>query len=376
MKDKKRNLERFVGITLNSTFEESLGKSDYYKMEQNYLIKTKDFQEQVFRNFSLDITEKYNNLKKSSKEELFENGIPENTEDAITIFKQNAYNKLKEMNNEVTTDGLGIANRRELELFLYKNKKNMLLTDDEKKEILDEFKEKIFDINLEEFKKITVYDSIKENFDKVNPFILTEVNKEKTSNEKAVFFINNSTTSIKKMELILNTIQYIGGSEKDLVNINRSELVNNNLKDTIVEEIAKFNTPIIRNINVQDYDFNTNIKDKIKEIIEPALEKASQNTSLITDNLKELYVGIGMELNLTEEVGFINHDSQIKRMADAEKILEKNYELLNFDEKATELIYYYKKEFNEENYKRDNNEYYFLKTKMMASYKFEDVFEK
>ena len=252
----------------------------------------------------------------------------------------------------------------------------MLLTDDEKKEILDEFKEKIFDINLEEFKKITVYDSIKENFDKVNPFILTEVNKEKTSNEKAVFFINNSTTSIKKMELILNTIQYIGGSEKDLVNINRSELVNNSLKDTIVEEIAKFNTPIIRNINVHDYDFNTNIKDKIKEIIEPALEKASQNTSLITDNLKELYVGIGMELNLTEEVGFINHDSQIKRMADAEKILEKNYELLNFDEKATELIYYYKKEFNEENYKRDNNEYYFLKTKMMASYKFEDVFEK
>ena len=153
MKNKSRNLERFVGINLTSAMEEVLHDNDHEKKYEKYIIATKEFQEKSFKNFSTIIKEKYENMKPILKEQLFEKEVPKDDEIAIKTFKQVAYEKLKEVNEKVSSNDFGIANRKELEDFVLLHKEKMLLTKEEKKELLDNFKEEVTKINLEDLKK-------------------------------------------------------------------------------------------------------------------------------------------------------------------------------------------------------------------------------
>ena len=281
MKNKSRNLERFVGINLTSAMEEVLHDNDHEKKYEKYIIATKEFQEKSFKNFSTIIKEKYENMKPILKEQLFEKEVPKDDEIAIKTFKQVAYEKLKEVNEKVSSNDFGIANRKELEDFVLLHKEKMLLTKEEKKELLDNFKEEVTKINLEDLKKVTIYDTFKENFDKIKPYILTEVNEQKNSQQKAEMFVENGKTSVSKLNLILDTLKSLELNEDTLINIDRKELLNNSFQDTIIQEVSQYNTPIMRNVNIFSHDFNLTIKDKIKEQIEPILEKANGKSSLI-----------------------------------------------------------------------------------------------
>ena len=370
MKNKSRNLERFVGINLTSAMEEVLHDNDHEKKYEKYIIATKEFQEKSFKNFSTIIKEKYENMKPILKEQLFEKEVPKDDEIAIKTFKQVAYEKLKEVNEKVSSNDFGIANRKELEDFVLLHKEKMLLTKEEKKELLDNFKEEVTKINLEDLKKVTIYDTFKENFDKIKPYILTEVNEQKNSQQKTEMFVENGKTSVSKLNLILDTLKSLELNEDTLINIDRKELLNNSFQDTIIQEVSQYNTPIMRNVNIFSHDFNLTIKDKIKEQIEPILEKANGKSSLIIENLKELYSGIGMELNLAEELGIINHNTQKDRVNIEENIIKENCADLQLNEKAVKLIKDSQREFNDEIYSRDHNEFFGLRDKLVTNYEF------
>lgn len=370
MKNKSRNLERFVGINLTSAMEEVLHDNDHEKKYEKYIIATKEFQEKSFKNFSRIIKEKYENMKPILKGQLFEKEVPKDDEIAIKIFKQVAYEKLKEVNEKVSSSDFGIANRKELEDFILSHKEKMLLTKEEKKELLDNFKEEVTKINLEDLKKVTIYDTFKENFDKIKPYILTEVNEQKNSKQKAEIFVDNGRVSVSKLNLILDTLKSLELNEDAFINIDKKELVNNSFQDIIIQEVSQYNTPIMRNVNVFSHDFNVTIKDKIKEQIEPILEKSNGKSSLIVENLKELYSGIGMELNFAEEFGIINHNTQKDRANIEENIIKENCKDLQLNENAVRLIKDSRREFNDEIYSRDHNEFFGLKDKLVSNYEF------
>ena len=126
----------------------------------------------------------------------------------------------------------------------------------------------------------------------------------------------------------------------------------------------------MRNVNIFSHDFNVTIKDKIKEQIEPILEKSNGKSSLIVENLKELYSGIGMELNLAEELGIINHNTQKDRANIEENIIKENCADLQLNEKAVKLIKDSQREFNDKIYSRDHNEFFGLRDKLVTNYEF------
>ena len=142
MKNKERNLNRFIGNILISSFEKAIFELDIKNRDNCYLINKKEFQEYSFNFFNEELEEKYYKLKNIDKKNMFETIKPD-TENILDI-KKIVYNELKNLN--VNTDESNNLDRKELEMYIYNYKEKNELTLEEKKELFNSFKEQMKNI--------------------------------------------------------------------------------------------------------------------------------------------------------------------------------------------------------------------------------------
>ena len=169
MKNKERNLNKFIGNILISSFEKAISELDMKNRENCYLINKKEFQEYSFNFFNEELENKYYKLKNVDKKNMFETIKPD-TENILEM-KKIAYNELKSLN--IYVDEYNNLDRKELEMYVYNFKKKNELTLEEKKELFTSFKEQMKNINMDILKTITIYDSFDEKVNEIKPLTFT-----------------------------------------------------------------------------------------------------------------------------------------------------------------------------------------------------------
>lgn len=355
MKNKERNLNRFIGNILISSFEKAIFELDIKNRDNCYLINKKEFQEYSFNFFNEELEEKYYKLKNIDKKNMFETIKPD-TENILDI-KKIVYNELKNLN--VNTDESNNLDRKELEMYIYNYKKKNELTLEEKKELFNSFKEQMKNINMDILKTITIYDSFYDKVNDIKPLIFTEKNEEKISNQKANLFVLCAEDIATKLSTITNTLN--NEDKKEILEKNKIDITNKNseeiLKDSIYKEYFSYINPIMKNIKSFEHDINKNLKDEIVSIVSyvsDILKISNEHENTLYKDIKEFYLSILVETKNEDEINYINHISKAERKIQKDTILEKNAKEFNLElENLIPILSKYKEEFENNNFRRN-----------------------
>ena len=352
MKNKERNLNRFIGNILISSFEKAISELDIKNRDNCYLINKKEFQEYSFNFFNEELEEKYYKLKNIDKKNMFETIKPD-TENILDI-KKIVYNELKNLN--VNTDENNNLDRKELEMYIYNYKKKNELTLEEKKELFNSFKEQMKNINMDILKTITIYDSFYDKVNDIKPLNFTEKNEEKISNQKANLFVLCAEDIATKLSTITNTLN--NEDKKEILEKNKIDITNKNseemLKDSIYKEYFSYINPIMKNIKSFEHDINKNLKDEIVSYVSDILKISNEHENTLYKDIKEFYLSILVETKNEDEINYINHISKAERKIQKDTILEKNAKEFNLElENLIPILSKYKEEFENNNFRRN-----------------------
>lgn len=352
MKNRERNLNKFIGNILISSFEKAIFELDIKNRDNCYLINKKEFQEYSFNFFNEELEEKYYKLKNIDKKNMFETIKPD-TENILDI-KKIVYNELKNLN--VNTDESNNLDRKELEMYIYNYKKKNELTLEEKKELFNSFKEQMKNINMDILKTITIYDSFYDKVNDIKPLIFTEKNEEKISNQKANLFVLCAEDIATKLSTITNTLN--NEDKKKISEKNKIDITNKNseemLKDSIYKEYFSYINPIMKNIKSFEHDINKNLKDEIVSYVSDILKISNEHENTLYKDIKEFYLSILVETKNEDEINYINHISKAERKIQKDTILEKNAKEFNLElENLIPILSKYKEEFENNNFRRN-----------------------
>lgn len=352
MKNKERNLNRFIGNILISSFEKAISELDMKNRENCYLINKKEFQEYSFNFFNEELENKYYKLKNIDKKNMFETIKPD-TENILEM-KKIAYNELKSLN--IYVDEYNNLDRKELEMYVYNFKKKNELTLEEKKELFTSFKEQMKNINMDILKTITIYDSFYEKVNEIKPLTFTERNEEKISNQKANLFVLCADDIATKLSTITNTLS--NEDKKEILEKNKIDITNRNseemLKDTIYKEYFNYINPIMKNIKSFEHDINKNLKDEVVSYVSDILKISNEHENTLYKDIKEFYLSILVETKNEDEINYINHISKAERKVQKDTILEKNSKEFNIElETLMPILNKFNEEFENNNFRRN-----------------------
>lgn len=352
MKNKERNLNRFIGNILISSFEKAISELDMKNRENCYLINKKEFQEYSFNFFNEELENKYYKLKNVDKKNMFETIKPD-TENILEM-KKIAYNELKSLN--IYVDEYNNLDRKELEMYVYNFKKKNELTLEEKKELFTSFKEQMKNINMDILKTITIYDSFYEKVNEIKPLTFTERNEEKISNQKANLFVLCADDIATKLSTITNTLS--NEDKKEILEKNKIDITNRNseemLKDTIYKEYFNYINPIMKNIKSFEHDINKNLKDEVVSYVSDILKISNEHENTLYKDIKEFYLSILVETKNEDEINYINHISKAERKVQKDTILEKNSKEFNIEfETLMPILNKFNEEFENNNFRRN-----------------------
>ena len=352
MKNKERNLNRFIGNILISSFEKAISELDIKNRDNCYLINKKEFQEYSFNFFNEELEEKYYKLKNIDKKNMFETIKPD-TENILDI-KKIAYNELKSLN--IYVDEYNNLDRKELEMYVYNFKKKNELTLEEKKELFNSFKEQMKNINMDILKTIIIYDSFYDKVNDIKPLIFTEKNEEKISNQKANLFVLCAEDIVTKLSTITNTLS--NEDKKEILEKNKIDITDRNseeiLKDTIYKEYFNYINPIMKNIKSFEHDINKNLKDEVISYVSDILKISNEHENTLYKDIKEFYLSILVETKNEDEINYINHISKAERKIQKDNILEKNSKEFNIElETLMPILNKFNEEFENNNFRRN-----------------------
>lgn len=352
MKNKERNLNRFIGNILISSFEKAISELDMKNRENCYLINKKEFQECSFNFFNEELENKYYKLKNIDKKNMFETIKPD-TENILEM-KKIAYNELKYLN--IYVDEYNNLDRKELEMYVYNFKKKNELTLEEKKELFTSFKEQMKNINMDILKTITIYDSFYEKVNEIKPLTFTERNEEKISNQKTNLFVLCADDIATKLSTITNTLS--NEDKKKILEKNKIDITNRNseemLKDTIYKEYFNYINPIMKNIKSFEHDINKNLKDEVVSYVSDILKISNEHENTLYKDIKEFYLSILVETKNEDEINYINHISKAERKVQKDTILEKNSKEFNIElETLMPILNKFNEEFENNNFRRN-----------------------